>query len=524
MYIRTPYRDACTTNTQNQSQRLRQSCGFRCWRVPRGSVDSLSEGEAVFLLPVCMVGPAGFDRSLGGDMDHGSVFRRCGCRDQATGRLLAASCPELGSRRHGTWYFSVELPSPAGDRRRVRRGGFASRGAAAAALDAISGSAASPVAGLGTGEWLASRVSMRASTSRGYAAHVRGYLVPYLGGIPLAELSPADVQAMFAAIIRGDAALGRPVSAATLRRIHAALNGAARGGLIGSNPGRWPELPAAAGPRPQVWTPALTERWEREGWRPVVGVWTAGFLAGVRGHRLYALFHLVALRGLRRGEAAGLRWSDLDLDAGTLTVTGQLQQLGGRLMAPPKSDAGRRVIALDRTTIAALRAHHVGQQAERAAAGWRWAETGYVFTTVTGKPVGPDRLTRLFRHLVADSGLPPVTLHGLRPGAATLALAAGADLKIVQDQLGHSTITLTADTYTKRGHRTRPGRGRGGRPADPARGQAPARRQDAPPGRRPAAGRHRRLNHSRSSLHICARQPSGAPPAPIPSMWRPGKR
>jgi len=169
----------------------------------------------------------------------------------------------------------------------------------------------------------------------------------------------------------------------------------------------------------------------------------------VRGHRLYALFHLVALRGLRRGEAAGLRWSDLDLDAGTLTVTGQLQQLGGRLMAgPPKSDAGRRVIALDRTTIAALRAHHVGQQAERAAARWRWAETGYVFTTVTGKLVGPDRLTRLFRRLVADSGLPPVTLHGLRPGAATLALAAGTDLKIVQDQLGHSTITLTADTYT----------------------------------------------------------------------------
>jgi integrase len=68
-----------------------------------------------------------------------------------------------------------------------------------------------------------------------------------------------------------------------------------------------------------------TEQWEREGWRPVVGVWkaaqTAEFLRQVRGHRLYALFHLVALRGLRRGEAAGLRWSDLDLDAGMLTVS-----------------------------------------------------------------------------------------------------------------------------------------------------------------------------------------------------------
>src|ERR1700677_3684176 len=114
----------------------------------------------------------------------------------------------------------------------------------------------------------------------------------------------------------------------------AALNGAVRAGLASVNPGRSPELPKAPRPRPQVWTPPLTERWQQDGWRPAVGVWTAAqtaqFLAQVRGHRLYALFHLVALRGPRRGEAAGLRWSDLDLDAGTLTVAGQLQQIGGR--------------------------------------------------------------------------------------------------------------------------------------------------------------------------------------------------
>jgi integrase len=164
---------------------------------------------------------------------------------------------------------------------------------------------------------------------------------------------------------------------------------------------------------------------------------------------LYALFHLVALRGLRRGEAAGLTWASLDLDAGVLTVSSQLQQLGGKMTtAVPKSEAGCRTVALDATTVAALRGHRARQQAERDAAGARWTETGYVFTTPLGKPVGPDRLTRLFRGLVGESGLPPVTLHGLRHGAATLALAAKTDLKIVQDQLGHSTITLTADTYT----------------------------------------------------------------------------
>jgi hypothetical protein len=147
----------------------------------------------------------GWDRFLGGGvMDHGSVYRRCGCRDEAARTLLGAGCPGMRSLGHGSWFFSVDLPSAAKERRRVRRGGFASREAAVAALEALR-SPAGPEAGLSTGEWLvrwlASRVSLRASTSRSYAAHLRGYLVPYLGGIPLAALTPGDVQAMFTAII-----------------------------------------------------------------------------------------------------------------------------------------------------------------------------------------------------------------------------------------------------------------------------------------------------------------------------------
>jgi hypothetical protein len=163
--------------------------------------------------------------------------------------------------------------------------------------------------------------------------------------------------------------------------------------------------------------------------------------------------HEVAVRA-RRVEAAGFDgvWvgdgSYRRIAPWPVTVSEQLQQLGGRLAVAPPSEAGRRVIALDKTTVAALREHRSRQLADGDAAGARWAESGYVFTTLTGKPVGPDRLTRLFRKLVSASGLPPVTLHGLRHGAATLALAAGADLKVVQDQLGHSTIVLTADTYT----------------------------------------------------------------------------
>jgi integrase len=184
-----------------------------------------------------------------------------------------------------------------------------------------------------------------------------------------------------------------------------------------------------------------------------VAVWTAeqtaAFLHAIGGHRLYAAYHLIALRGLRRGEAAGLRWVDVDLEHGTAVICQQLQRRHGRLQAcPPKTAHSTRVIALDRTTIAALRAHRDRQRAEAAAYGDRYRDSGYVFTNLNGDPVSPGRLTHVFQQMLAQYRLPPVQLHDLRHGAATLALAAGVELKVVQEMLGHSSIVLTADTYT----------------------------------------------------------------------------
>ena len=147
---------------------------------------------------------------------------------------------------------------------------------------------------------------------------------------------------------------------------------------------------------------------------------TAHFLRCIQDHRLYAAYHLIALRGLRRGEAAGLRWRDVDLDGKTATISQQLQQYGGRLVVcPPKTTHSVRVIALDHTTVAALRAHLDRQRAEAAAAGSTWHDSGYVVTGLNGRPMAPDRLTRTFKALAAHAGLPPVRLHDLRHGAAT---------------------------------------------------------------------------------------------------------
>lgn len=393
------------------------------------------------------------------------VYRRCGCTDPATGRQYGQTCPRLAAGgRHGSWYVRLELPSGVdGHRRRIRRGGYPSRKAAVAVLTRLRAPRPGDtgVRVLTVGDWLAhwlvSRTAPASSTLRGYTAHVRLYLTPYLGEVLLAELTTTHVQAMIAAIIRHHHALDTPISAATLTRIRAtlrvALNAAIRRGLLADNPASRVELPKARRPKAVVWTPYRIEAWRRTGERPAVAVWTAAqtaqFLNSIQGHRLYAAYHLIALRGLRRGEAAGLRWCDVDLDGKTAVICQQLQQYDGRLeICPPKTAHSSRVIALDHTTVAALREHRDRQQAEAAAFGAGYRVSGFVFTNLNGDPMAPDRLTRTFRRLTSDAGLPPVRLHDLRHGAATLALAAEVDLRVVQEMLGHSSIVLTADTYT----------------------------------------------------------------------------
>ena len=222
-------------------------------------------------------------------------------------------------------------------------------------------------------------------------------LTPYLGQILLADLSAAHVQAMFTATIRQHAAAGEQLSPATLVRVkatlRAALNAAIRAGHITTSAASQAELPPARRPRAVVRTAARIEEWQRSGIRPPVAVWTpaqtAAFLNSIRDHRLYAGYHLIALRGLRRGEACGLRWCDIDLDAATAVISWQLQQYDGHVtLCPPKTAHSERIIALDRTTVAVLRAHVVGQRSERAEAGDRYHDSGYVLTGLCGDPLG----------------------------------------------------------------------------------------------------------------------------------------
>ena len=173
----------------------------------------------------------------------------------------------------------------------------------------------------------------------------------------------------------------------------------------------------------------------------------AQFLSAIASHPLSPAYHLIAMRGLRRGEACGLRWDDLDLDEGIAYISRQLQQgADGHLRACPlKTESSRRAVALDPETVIVLRALRSRQTRQFAKAGV--APQGWVFTHEDGEPLSPSYLTHTFNDLVEETGLPPVRLHDLRHGAATLMLLAGEELKTIADQLGHSSVVLTADTY-----------------------------------------------------------------------------
>ena len=146
--------------------------------------------------------------------------------------------------------------------------------------------------------------------------------------------------------------------------------------------------------------------------------------------------------------ALGLRWCDLDLDEARLSVRQTLAYVGTRpVLDEPKTDQSRRLVMLEPETITALKSHRAGQLEERLAIGAGYRDLDLVFCRVDGQPLNPATASRQFDALVKTSGLPKITLHGLRHSWAILALLDGIPAKIVAEVLGHSSTRVTEDVY-----------------------------------------------------------------------------
>jgi integrase len=354
--------------------------------------------------------------------------------------------------------------------------------------------------------WMASKKT-RDTTNRAYQSHIRLHLKPALGHLRLDRLSVGHVQDMFDVIgtengiiaeqnaarreqealckrpkpgapkaadrarLRAEVDAARAVLAdmppyrritgpamkqrirATLR---AALNKAIGRQMITYNAAEHVELDPGKRPKPQLWTAERGARWRETGEIPgKVMVWTppqiGAFLDQAEGERLYAYYHLVAFRGLRRGEGLGQDWSEVNLATKRLTVRKELvvgPDGWTPVETPPKTDDAAASIGLGKLTAQVLAEHKERQGAEKKTAGKKWVETGKVFTTEHGEWLHPEKVSDDFRRICEAAGLPPINLRDLRHCAATLIHAGGGDMHAVKEVLRHSTITLASDTYT----------------------------------------------------------------------------
>jgi integrase len=326
------------------------------------------------------------------------------------------------------------------------------------------------------------RQRVRPRTFTTYEAAVTRHIVPHLGKQAVAKLTAQHAQAWLATLEGAGVPTGRRRYARVVLR--AALNTARRWGLVAQNVATLVDAPRVVSREIQPLSPAQAKR----------------LLAAAADGPLHAFVAVALGCGLRLGESLGLKWADIDLDAGTLHVRRALQRYGGdpaarrpllkersklsaalrsaratagdaaevlslqaqlaavrqRLKAiktsvhlvEPKSSRSRRTIALPQVAIAALRSHRAQQLKTRLAAGASWREQDFVFTTPVGTPCDQWNLHKRFKALLAGADLPPLRIHDLRHSCATLLLAQGVNPRVVMETLGHSQISLTLNTYS----------------------------------------------------------------------------
>ncbi|WP_256638189.1 tyrosine-type recombinase/integrase [Streptomyces murinus] len=360
--------------------------------------------------------------------------------------------------------------------------------------------------------WIKAKKSLARTTRHGYEEHINNYLLPHLGHIKRRDLKVRHLDKIYdaiekenaerilhrlrvdqlqkdrddahqawvrtagyakkeercatrraflganAALREGKKGLRKITSAATMHRINDTLSSALSWGIkreqaFTKNWAQLVELPPVTRPKPLVWTPERIEHWKRTGEKPgPVMVWTpqltGEFLDFVMDDWLYELWHTFIFLGPRRGEMAALPWTEVNLDAVWLRISQQIVEVAYELYGEaPKADSVRTLsLSLESgDNLAAFRAKQEQQRQEWADA---YVESGRVWTHENGAGLHPDWISRRFTRLVELSGLPPVHLHDLRHLAATLALLAGHDIKVVQEKLGHSSRQITSDTYT----------------------------------------------------------------------------
>ena len=275
------------------------------------------------------------------------------------------------------------------------------------------------------------RDTVKENMLENYTYLARRHIIPELGHTKLRDLKPEHVRRLYRK------KLDSGLSNRTVQLIHTTLRKALQQAL---SDGILPRNVCEAVKAP---------RRVRKEMRPLTPEQARTFLEAAKGDRLQALYVLAITTGLREGELLGLRWADVNLEGGKLRVLRQLTRTKRGLSFTAPKRGRTRVVRLTDTAVAILKTHKTAQNKERLKAGSLWQDYDLVFTSTIGTPVDVGNLTyRSFRPLLKRAGLPQIRIHDLRHTAATLMVGRGVHPKIVQEMLGHSTITQTMDTYS----------------------------------------------------------------------------
>ena len=282
--------------------------------------------------------------------------------------------------------------------------------------------------------WMATYVATNCTlrTAIGYQGNIDRYIAPAIGRTAVQNVTSSQIQAIYAGLLE------RGLSHTTVLHVHRVLKEmlahALKWGMIAKNPADGATPPKREKGQMPMWDATTIRR----------------FLDESKGTRYAHIFEFAVMTGMRRSEIAGLKWDAVDLESGRVEVAATLQQIPGHglVTGAPKTKKSRRNFTLGPSTIELLRVVQGTQQLARIEAGPLWRETGYVFTLADGSPVQPDVLTKNFRSMVRELAMPPLSFHGLRHAFATMALQAGMNPKIVSEALGHSSVTITLDTYS----------------------------------------------------------------------------
>jgi integrase len=279
--------------------------------------------------------------------------------------------------------------------------------------------------------WLTDSVkdTVRRSTFVQYKSVVNRHLIPALGRLKLKALTPAHARSLYRE------KLDCELSPRTVQYIHVTLHKALKQAVMD---GLIPRNIADAVKAPQAHKIEVT---------PLTPAEVKVLLSAASGDRLETLYITAIHTGLRRSELLGLKWTDIDLDARTLSVQRSLDRDG--TFNPPKRNKSRRTVKLTAQAAEALKGHRARQNEERLQLGSLWEDWGLVFPNRSGKPMNADYLYhRGFRPLLERAELSGFTFHSLRHTCATLLLSKNVNPKIVSEMLGHATISQTMDTYS----------------------------------------------------------------------------